>query len=116
MDIHSRELTVDDLVGYGITVTESDGNVVIMRTTKKGTYPLPRRVNNWGGEVVQFRVGSQVKSMTVARIVYVWAHGRIGAGEQIIFRNGNNRDYSDNNMRAVSTREANLWRFIKSSI
>lgn len=104
------------LLDWGIVVTQSDAGVCITRTTKRGTYPLMPHPTNWGGEVVQFRIGDTIKAMTVARIVYIWQRGSVRDDQTVMFVDGNNRNYSRKNLKAVSRREANLWNFIKNSM
>ena len=109
-------LTKGDLLDWGLMVTQSGAGVCITRTTKRGTYPLLVKVTSWGGEGVQFRIGSVVKHLTVARIVYVWQHGSIRDDQRVMFKDGDNRNYSRANLQAVTIKEANLWNFIKSSM
>jgi hypothetical protein len=117
MDVrYQKMLKKDDLIGWGLMVTQSGAGVCITRTTKRGTYPLLIKSTNWGGEGVQFRVGSVVKHLTVARIVYVWQNGSIRNDQRVIFKDGDNRNYRRNNLKAVTIKEANLWNFIKNSI
>ena len=112
----SWRMNKQQLLDWGLMVTQSGAGVCITRTTKRGTYPILIKSTNWGGEGVQFRVGSVVKHMTVARIVYIWQHGSIRDDQRVIFKDGDNRNYRRNNLKAVTIKEANLWNFIKNSI
>lgn len=102
-----------DLINYGLDITRCDsGSIIIRRSTKHGIRDLNMRELKSGTKAITFRDGEKVVTLTLPRVMYVWDHGKINDDMQVICKDGNNDNLSTKNLKAVTVKEALIWKLL----